>query len=115
MSQDVCPFNGTFAQELREPAFAAREALAGKDARTLARELLAMTQEEFSAAFEGSPMKRATLRGLKRKAAVVLGNAGTADDVALLDCVRDEEPDDMVREHAAWALTALAAAARRRR
>ena len=49
------------ATEPTEPAFAPREALGGKDARTLARELLEMTQEEFSAAFKGSPMKRAAL------------------------------------------------------
>ncbi len=66
-----------------------------------------MTQEEFSRAFKGSPMKRAKLRGLKRNAAVVLGNVGTADDIALLERVRAEEPDEMVREHAAWALTRL--------
>jgi epoxyqueuosine reductase QueG len=49
--------------------------LAGHDARTLAGELLAMSQEEFSAAFKGLPMNRAKLRGLKRNAAVALGNA----------------------------------------
>ena len=37
-----------------------------------------MTQEEFSRAFKGSPMKRAKLRGLKRNAAVVLENLGAA-------------------------------------
>ena len=73
--QEVCPFNIKFAQELKVPEFAPRAAIAGKDARTLARELLAMSQEEFSAAFKGSPMKRAKLGGLKRNAAVVLGNA----------------------------------------
>jgi hypothetical protein len=35
------------------------------DARRLARVLLAMTQEDFSAAFKGSPMKRAKLRGAR--------------------------------------------------
>ncbi len=74
--QDVCPWNVSFARELKEPAFAPREAIAGKDARTLARELLAMSQEEFSRAFTGSPMKRAKLAGLKRNAAVVLDNIG---------------------------------------
>jgi epoxyqueuosine reductase len=74
--QDVCPWNHKFSTEAREPAFTAREAIAGKDARTLARELLAKTEEEFSAAFRGSPMKRAKLRGLKRNAAVVLENIG---------------------------------------
>ena len=76
ISQEVCPWNVRFAQPNRVPEFAPREVLAGKDARQLAHELLAMTQEEFSVAFKGSPMKRARLRGLKRNAAVVLGSAG---------------------------------------
>jgi epoxyqueuosine reductase len=77
--------------------------LGGKDARQLARELLGMTRAEFSAAFKGSPMKRAKLRGLKRNAAVVLGNTGNAEDVpALRQAVDDPEP--LVREHAPWAL-----------
>src|SRR5690606_24216466 len=106
MSQDVCPFNVKFAQELAEPAFAPREALARKDARTLAREILGMTQEEFSRAFKVSPMKRAKLRGLKRNAAVVLGNVGTADDVDVLTRALDDA-ELLVREHAAWALARL--------
>jgi epoxyqueuosine reductase len=72
--QDVCPWNVRFARPNRIPEFAPRGVLAGTDARTLARELLAMTQEEFSAAFRNSPMKRAKLRGLKRNADVVLAN-----------------------------------------
>ena len=80
ISQDVCPFNVKFAQALKVPEFAPREFFAAKDARTLARKLLAMTQEEFSAAFRGSPMKRAKLQGMKRNAAVVHGNIGTSDD-----------------------------------
>src|SRR5689334_10305933 len=71
--QEVCPWNQRFARILPEGSpFAARDVIAGKDARTLARELLAMSQEEFSATFKGSPMKRAKLRGLKRNAAVLL-------------------------------------------
>jgi epoxyqueuosine reductase len=103
-SQDVCPWNVRFARELpNESSFAPREALAGKDARTLAREILGMTQPEFSAAFKGSPMKRAKLRGLKRNAAVVLGNVGTTEDVDVLTRALDD-PEPLVREHAAWAL-----------
>jgi epoxyqueuosine reductase len=55
-------------------------------------------------AFRGSAMKRAKLPAMKRNAAVVLGNVGTADDVDVLTRALDEEPDSMVREHAAWAL-----------
>jgi len=74
--QDVCPWNHKFSTEAREPMFAPREAIAGKDARTLAREILAMDDGQFRAAFRNSPMKRAKLRGLKQNAAVVLGNIG---------------------------------------
>jgi epoxyqueuosine reductase len=102
--QEVCPWNNRFSRDARESAFAPRPALTENDARTLARETLVMTQEEFSRAFQGSPMKRAKLRGLKRNAAVVLGNLGTDDDAELLKRVRDDEPDEMVREHATWAL-----------
>jgi epoxyqueuosine reductase len=77
--------------------------IAGKDSRMLAREILGMTQEDFSRAFSKSPMKRAKLRGLKRNAAVVLGNVGTADDAPALT-VALADPDSQVREHAAWAL-----------
>jgi len=101
--QEVCPWSRKFARELAEPAFAARASIAGKDARVLARDVLAMSQSEFTVAFKGSPMKRAKLRGLKRNAAVVLGNAGDASDVpALLAALSDEE--SLVRAHAAWAL-----------
>jgi epoxyqueuosine reductase len=105
--QDVCPWNVRFARELPAGSpYAAREAIAGKDARTLAREILAMTQEEFSRAFSKSPMKRAKLRGLKRNAAVVLGNVGSDDDApALVAALSDPEP--LVRRHAAWALARM--------
>jgi epoxyqueuosine reductase len=72
--QDVCPYNIRFARELREPAFAARDAIRDKNAATLARELVAMSEEDFRSAFRRSPMKRAKRRGLARNAAVVLEN-----------------------------------------
>jgi epoxyqueuosine reductase len=104
--QEVCPWNVRFAQELREDAFAPREFLRGKDARTLARDLLALSQEEFSAAFKGSPMKRAKLRGMKRNAAVVLGNRGDAENAGALTRAVDD-PESLVREHASWALARI--------
>ena len=48
-------------------------------------------------------MKRAKLRGLKRDAAVALGNTGTMEDAPVLrQALADSET--LVREHAAWAL-----------
>ena len=84
-----------------------------KDARTLARELLAMSQAVFAAAFEGSPMKRAKRRGPARNAAVALGTpapgSGQADldaDVAALEAALEHD-EPLVREHAAWALARI--------
>lgn len=101
--QEVCPWNHKFAVEAREPAFAAREMFAGRDARSLAREILAMDGDGFRAAFKGSAMRRAKRRGVARNAAVVLGNIGNTEDLpALIGALDDPEP--LVRQHAQWAL-----------
>ena len=79
--QSVCPWNVKFSQKLAEGSpFRAREFIAGKDAVTLATDILALNQEAFSATFRKSPMKRAKLTGLQRNAAVVLTNKQTATD-----------------------------------
>lgn len=70
--QDVCPWNVKFAQELREPAFAARAFLESKSAQALAAEILAMDEASYRDAFRGSAMKRAKLSGLQRNARTVL-------------------------------------------
>ena len=73
--QEVCPWNVKFSVELADDSpFQARELIAGKDAATLATDILALDQEAFIAAFRKSPMKRAKLRGLQRNAGVVLAN-----------------------------------------
>jgi len=74
ISQEVCPWNVSFARDVREPAFAAREVLAHKDLRALARDILAMDDDAFRGAFKGSAMKRAKLTGLQRNARVALAN-----------------------------------------
>lgn len=48
-------------------------------------------------------MKRAKLRGLKRNAAVVLGNIGNPDDADVLTRALDG-PEPLVREHVARTL-----------
>lgn len=70
--QEVCPWNVKFARAVQEPRFEARAVVARKDAQALAAEILAMSEDEFRAAFKGSPMKRAKAKGLKRNAAEVL-------------------------------------------
>ena len=103
--QDVCPWNARFARELREPSFRMRR-IVDADARSVARELLTLDAESFRAAFKNSPMKRAKLRGLKRNAAVALGNVGDESDLARLRAAR-VSADEMVRAHIDWAISKI--------
>ncbi len=65
--------------------------------------LLEMTQAEFKERFRHSPVKRARWSGLRRNAAVALGNIGDPAAVpALIRALND--PEALVRGHAAWAL-----------
>ena len=100
--QDVCPWNERFAKPVAEPAFAARAINTG-DAATTAREILSMDEASYREAFRGSAMKRAKLRGLKRNAAIVLGNVGSVEDIERLRRAADDA-DPMIREHAEWAI-----------
>lgn len=72
--QEVCPWNVSFARELAEPAFEARDAVAAKTAAQLSQDILDTTEEDFRVAFRRSPMKRARLVGLRRNARIVLEN-----------------------------------------
>jgi epoxyqueuosine reductase len=100
--QDVCPWNISFARELKEDQFGPRSLFDGRNARDVAIELLTMNDDSYAEGLRGSPMKRAKLRGLARNAAVVLGNVGEPHDVALLDA-RGADSDPMLREHFDWA------------
>ena len=95
---DACPWN-RFAQASREAAFQARPATAGMPLR----DFLAMTQEDFSAAFKGSPVKRTKRRGLLRNVCVALGNVGTAEDLPALERAAAVE-EELIAEHARWAI-----------
>ena len=97
--QLVCPWN-KFARRTDEPDFRARNNL---DHATLA-ELFAWTGEEFLLRTEGSAIRRTGHRRWLRNIAVALGNAPTTPGVLAALQSRHDEPDDMVREHVAWAL-----------
>ena len=74
--QDVCPWNVKFARPEGDPALFARAPIEGKDAATLATELVQMTEGSYRAVFKDSAMKRAKLSGLQRNAEIVLANLG---------------------------------------
>lgn len=72
--QDVCPWNVKFARAEGDAALAPTAPIAGRDARELAADLLAMDEERYRATFRHSAMKRAKLAGLQRNAAIVARN-----------------------------------------
>jgi epoxyqueuosine reductase len=97
--QDVCPVNRK-AEPGNHPEFSPQ---AGIGPSPSLIELLDITQEEFRKRFRHSPVKRAKWDGLRRNAAVALGNIG--DPAAVPALTRALNGDsDLVRGHAAWAL-----------
>jgi len=97
--QDVCPYNKK-ARPSSEEGFWPREGQHGPDLVPL----LALTEEEFRRRFKGSPIRRAKRRGLLRNVAVALGNLQRAEAVPALTRALLEDPEPVVRGHAAWAL-----------
>ncbi len=83
-----------------EPAFQPR-AIASNIKLT---DLLYVTQEQFSAAFKGSAVKRAKRRGLLRNAAVALVGRDDPEVIAALEHALDD-PEELVRKAAKWVLT----------
>ena len=77
--------------------------------------LMALDDDGFRRRFGKSAVARTKRRGLLRNAAVVLGNSGNRDAVAVLARSLGDEIEPLVRSHAAWALGNWAAQARARR
>ena len=97
--QEVCPFARKFSVVSEETAY---EASSLTDGPSLV-ELMGLSEEEFSSAFSGSPVKRAKRRGFLRNVAVALGNWGSREALPVLAMALDDE-EPLIRGHAAWAL-----------
>jgi len=97
----VCPWN-KFAQDAREAAFHARETLRAPSLADLAR----LDDAGFRALFAKSPVKRIGRDRFVRNVLYAVGNSG---DAALAEVARPllADPDAVVRDAAAWALSAL--------
>lgn len=68
--------------------------------------LASITGQDFKRVFARSPIKRAKYRGWLRNLCVAMGNSGDRRFVAWLEASA-ESPDEMIREHAQWALREL--------
>ncbi len=76
--QDVCPWNRK-AQVSSAPEFEARPGLVNPALAWLAE----MTEEEFREVFRASPIRRTKRSGLRRNAAIAMGNSGNRGIPAL--------------------------------
>jgi len=99
--QDVCPWNrkapATAAQE-----FQPREGLMNPALAWLAE----ISVEDFREKFRGSPIRRTKRQGLRRNAAIAMGNSGDPRFLALLEKLLADE-DESVAESARWAQSRL--------
>jgi epoxyqueuosine reductase len=98
--QQVCPWNIRFASSQGSPNLAPRLDLA----RPLLTDELELTSAAFNLKFNGTPLLRAKRRGYLRNVAVALGNSSNPGAVLALKACLQNEPDGLVRAHAAWAL-----------
>jgi epoxyqueuosine reductase len=101
--QEVCPWNRFARAATLQREFSPRQELR---AAALAP-LLGLSEGEFKEMFRDSPILRAKRAGFARNVAVALGNCG---DPATVPALRTalEDPQPLVRGHAAWALGEIA-------
>jgi epoxyqueuosine reductase len=96
--QDVCPWNRK-APVTTVSEFQPREGLVNPALDWLA----AMSPEEFRKRFRGSPIRRAKRSGLRRNAAIAMGNSGDSRFKPVLEKLSADE-DPAVAESVRWAL-----------
>jgi epoxyqueuosine reductase len=97
--QEVCPVNRK-ATPGNHPELSPQAGIGPSPSLV---ELLDMSEEEFRERFRHSPVKRAKWAGIRRNAAVALGNICDPATVPPLIRALNGEPA-LVRGHAAWAL-----------
>jgi epoxyqueuosine reductase len=100
LCQEVCPYN-RIPVETREERLWPEQ---GVGPRLYATDL---TPKAFKQKLAATPLPRAKRKGLLRNIAVALGNTGEAKDLPALVPMLDD-PEPMVREHAAWGLREIA-------
>jgi epoxyqueuosine reductase len=95
--QDVCPWNrkapATDASEFQPRAGLVNPALDW---------LAEMSEQEFRETFRGSPIRRTKRSGLRRNAAIAMGNSGNPKFLPVLDDLAADK-DEFVAEGARWA------------
>ena len=99
--QDVCPWNRK-APVTGAAEFQPREGLVNPALEWLAE----MTAEEFRERFRGSPIRRTKRTGVRRNAAIAMGNSGDRRFVPVLQKLATDE-DPALADAARWAAKKL--------
>ncbi len=97
--QQVCPWNHFAGAEVDSTYNDPRKF---KDSALLEQMRLPVT--DFNQMYRRSPIRRTKRRGYLRNIAVALGNLGSVEAVTPLAQALLEDPEPLVRSHAAWAL-----------
>jgi epoxyqueuosine reductase len=100
--QTVCPWNESFAKAAPPQSFSRRDDLRSLDPE----EILGLDEASFRARYSGTALMRATWRGMRRNACIVLGNAKDPRSLPALRRALDDD-DPVVRDHAAWAMARI--------
>jgi epoxyqueuosine reductase len=99
--QDVCPWNRK-APITDAAEFKSREGLVNPALEWLAE----MSAEEFREKFRGSPIRRTKRTGLRRNAAIAMGNSGDPRFIPALERLAADD-DPVVAASARWSLEQL--------
>ena len=99
--QDVCPWNRK-APATSAAEFQPREGLVNPALEWLA----GIDAEEFREKFRGSPIRRTKRSGLRRNAAIAMGNSGDPRFTSVLERLAADD-DPVVAESAQWSLEQL--------
>jgi epoxyqueuosine reductase len=99
--QDVCPWNRK-APATSAAEFQPREGLVNPALEWLAE----ISAEEFREQFRGSPIRRTKRTGLRRNAAIAMGNSGDPHFIPALERLAADD-DPVVAESARWSLEQL--------
>jgi epoxyqueuosine reductase len=99
--QDVCPWNRKAPVTTAEE-FSSRPGLVNPALAWLAE----MSEQEFRDKFRGSPIKRTKRSGLRRNAAIAMGNSGKGEFIPSLERLAADE-DESTADSARWAIARL--------
>jgi epoxyqueuosine reductase len=93
--QEVCPWNRKAPSGTVEPVL--------PDVLEL-RGMLVLTRDQYRERFKGTALERTGFDGIRRNAAIVLGNRGTSGDLLALQAALRTELPPVVREAVMWAI-----------